>query len=109
MLAMRASTLQRSSIAAVAIVSAVVSLTAFGSQGRSQAVVAKFRAANVCPATGLRSGSCPGWQVDHVTPLRCGGTDTPANMQWLTVEQHKVKTAREAKVRCRPERPNPQE
>jgi hypothetical protein len=22
--------------------------------------------------------------VDHITPLACGGTDTPSNMQWQT-------------------------
>ena len=52
---------------------------------------------NPCPATGKARGACPGWQVDHIKPLKCGGADLPHNMQWLTVEQHKIKTAREAK------------
>lgn len=36
-----------------------------------------------------------GYQVDHIIPLSQGGTDSPYNMQLLTVEQHKAKTARE--------------
>ena len=33
----------------------------------------------------------PGYVVDHIIPLYKGGEDTPENMQWLTIEQHKEK------------------
>ena len=33
----------------------------------------------------------PGYQIDHVTPLKYGGLDHPLNMQWLTPEEHKEK------------------
>lgn len=36
-----------------------------------------------------------GYQVDHITPLSQGGKDVPANMQLITKEQHKQKTASE--------------
>ncbi len=36
-----------------------------------------------------------GYEIDHIIPLSKGGTDDPSNMQLLTVEQHKRKTARE--------------
>jgi 5-methylcytosine-specific restriction endonuclease McrA len=36
-----------------------------------------------------------GYEVDHIIPLSQGGSDTPDNMQLLTVEQHRLKTARE--------------
>jgi len=38
--------------------------------------------------------------VDHVVPLKCNGADAITNMQWLTVEEHKQKTKREARL-CR--------
>jgi 5-methylcytosine-specific restriction endonuclease McrA len=61
---------------------------------------AEFQRAHACPATGRHRGACPGYQVDHIRPLKCGGPDRPENMQWLTVEQHKEKTGREAPL-CR--------
>jgi hypothetical protein len=54
------------------------------------------------------SGACRGWEIDHVTPLKCGGADDPFNMQWLTVEQHRLKTAKEAGM-CRKRRVPPKE
>lgn len=36
-----------------------------------------------------------GYEIDHIIPLSQGGTDDPSNMQLLTIEQHRAKTARE--------------
>jgi hypothetical protein len=36
-----------------------------------------------------------GFEIDHIKPLSEGGSDDPRNMQLLTIEQHKRKTARE--------------
>ena len=33
----------------------------------------------------------PGHVVDHIVPLACGGSDSPSNMQWQTVEEGKAK------------------
>jgi hypothetical protein len=44
----------------------------------------EFKRTNPCPSTGKSSGSCPGYVIDHVKPLKRGGADTPANMQWQT-------------------------
>ena len=33
----------------------------------------------------------PGYVVDHIIPLACGGADAPSNMQWQTVEAAKAK------------------
>ncbi len=38
-----------------------------------------------------------GYQIDHVIPLSQGGRDVPSNMQLLTIDQHKAKTAYERK------------
>lgn len=67
---------------------------------RSYAVKAEFKRLNPCPANGNRRGPCPNYHVDHVTPLCAGGPDAVDNMQWLTVEEHKAKTKREAGM-CR--------
>jgi 5-methylcytosine-specific restriction endonuclease McrA len=70
---------------------------------RSQSAVTAFKKTHPCPATGKSKGKCPGWQVDHIVPLKCGGRDHASNMQWLTVSAHKAKTKREAKL-CRKKR-----
>jgi len=46
-------------------------------------------------ATGETGGACPGYQIDHRMPLGHGGADEPANMQWLSVDANRAKTARE--------------
>ena len=50
-----------------------------------------FKRHNPCPSTGKASGSCPGYVIDHVTPLKRGGADRPNNMQWQTKEAAKAK------------------
>lgn len=67
---------------------------------RSKGARAEFQRLQPCPATGKPRGACPGYEVDHITPLKCQGADAPHNMQWLTVGQHRIKTRREAKI-CR--------
>lgn len=46
-------------------------------------VLRAFRKAHPCPVTGRSSGACPGWSIDHVIPLACGGCDAVSNLQWL--------------------------
>lgn len=50
---------------------------------RNPRVIAKFKDIHPCPENGKTSGSCPGWAIDHVIPLACGGCDSVSNMQWL--------------------------
>lgn len=39
---------------------------------------------------------CPKeYEIDHIIPLSRGGTDCPNNMQLLTVQEHRKKTAKE--------------
>lgn len=74
------------------------SLAATAGAKRSRAEVMKFKLDNTCPSTGLkRAGPCPGHEVDHIIPLCAGGADKVANMQWLAVETHKVKTKKDVK------------
>ena len=64
---------------------------------RSAAAKRAFRRQYPCPATGLVKGACPGYVIDHVRPLACGGADAPANMQWQTIADGKAKDAMERK------------
>lgn len=50
---------------------------------RSSLKIAQFKKVHPCPANGKISGPCPGWAIDHVIPLVCGGCDGIGNMQWL--------------------------
>ena len=62
-----------------------------GRIARSPQAVQQFKKANPCPGTGKSYGSCPGYVVDHVIPLKRGGADAPGNMQWQTIEEAKRK------------------
>ena len=57
-----------------------------GSIKRSSAVLAAFQRQHPCPATGSTKGACPGWQLNHVVPLACGGCDAVWNLDWMPVE-----------------------
>lgn len=41
-------------------------------------------------STGYPHGR-PGYVVDHIIPLACGGIDSVTNMQWQTVQEAKMK------------------
>jgi len=58
---------------------------------RSKAAKAEFMREQPCPSTGKTSGRCPGYVVDHVQALECGGADSPSNMQWQTIADGKAK------------------
>ena len=58
---------------------------------RSAAARRQFEASHPCPSTRRRNGSCPGYIIDHVVPLACGGADAPGNMQWQTLAAAKAK------------------
>ncbi len=62
-----------------------------GKSKRSEKARADFMKKHPCPSTGKMSGACPGYVVDHITPLKRGGADSPSNMQWQSVEAAKAK------------------
>jgi 5-methylcytosine-specific restriction endonuclease McrA len=54
-----------------------------GKISRSRSLLTDFKHLYACPSTGKHYGSCPGWAIDHVIPLACGGCDAIENLQWL--------------------------
>jgi hypothetical protein len=62
---------------------------------RGQSATYQFRKYNPCPSTGKFTGACPGWRMDHLESLRCGGKDVPENLWWQTVQESYAKDAQE--------------
>ena len=65
---------------------------------RDHKAVAEFKRSTPCPGTGRAQKKCPGYVVDHVKPLACGGPDKPENMQYQTVAEGKAKDKWERKA-----------
>lgn len=80
----------------------LVSLSAATAAPRSPAARAEFVRTTPCPYTGSTKPhlACPGYVVDHITPLCAGGADHHSNMQWQTVADGKTKDAEERRS-CR--------
>jgi hypothetical protein len=74
--------------------SSTVARDAHGRIQRSEAARHSF-----ARQTGYPNGR-PGYVIDHITPLACGGPDTPANMQWQTIAEGKAKDRTE-RANCR--------
>ena len=58
---------------------------------RSGAAKDAFKLVEPCPATGTFTGKCPGYVIDHINPLECGGAHAATNMQWQTAADGKAK------------------
>jgi len=67
---------------------------------RSRPATAEFQRSTPCPSTAAPRGSCPGYVIDHITPLCAGGADAPSNMQWQAIDDAKLKDRRERAL-CR--------
>lgn len=76
-----------------------VAVDKHGKVKRSKAAKDAFERRSPCPSTGKTSGPCPGYIVDHVKALECGGADAPSNMQWQTVSEAKAKDKTERNCR----------
>ena len=69
---------------------------------RSPAQVRLFKKTNICPSTHAYSQRCPGYIVDHIIALDCGGADKPSNMQYQTIAASRAKDKIELRgVNCK--------
>lgn len=66
-----------------------------GHIARSSKAKGEFMRRHPCPSTGKKYGACPGYVVDHIVPLKDGGSDSPSNMQWQTKAAAKSKDKHE--------------
>jgi len=64
---------------------------------RSQEAKDAFKYSHPCPSNGNNHGACPGYVIDHIHALACGGADSPENMQWQSVAEGKAKDKWERK------------
>ena len=86
------------SLAAILILSLSLGTLSTAKIHRSSAAKNAFKRAQPCPATGQPRGACPGWIIDHIVPLCGGGADAPANMQWQTVAEARIKDREERRT-----------
>lgn len=54
-----------------------------GTIKRRRDVLRAYKKLYPCPATGLSTGVCPGWSINHVIPLASGGCDAVYNLDWM--------------------------
>ena len=75
-------TFPRTSFTHLLIISllAAIPLTAQARIVRSQAAKNHFKVPHPCPINGNSYGSCPGYVIDHIQALACGGADASRNM-----------------------------
>jgi hypothetical protein len=74
-----------------------------GRYKRSTAAKNSFKRQHPCPSTGRSTGSCPGYVIDHINPLECGGADAPFNMQRQTIGMARRRKRPSAIVGCEPD------
>lgn len=53
-----------------------------GNIKRSSTVITAYKKLHPCPSTGLTTGACPDWSLNHSIPLACGGCDAVYNLTW---------------------------
>jgi hypothetical protein len=84
-------------IATILIASFALSTVAEARIHRSHVPIHAFVKANACPTTGQNRLPCPGYVIDHIEALACGGLDHQSNMQWQTIAESKAKDKWERK------------
>ena len=84
-------------LALLALLLTSIVINANAETNRSQKAKSIFKSTHPCPSTNRNKGACPGYIIDHIKPLACGGADSPGNMQWQTKAAAKAKDKWELK------------
>lgn len=80
------------------ILAMTMAMTCQAGTKRSTSAKHEFMREHPCPASQPHKPySCPGYVIDHVKALACGGMDHSSNMQWQTVAEAKAKDKWELK------------
>src|SRR5258706_6091619 len=74
----------------------ICSITVDAKTHRPASAKAEFKREHPCPSPRNRSRACPGYVIDHIRPLACGGL-SPGNMQFQTIADAKAKEKWDAK------------
>ncbi|SRR6266404_4343891 len=86
----------------VAVLLLMMALEADAGTPRNPVTVREFRKTHPCPHTGLTTGPCAGYVVDHKVPLCADGADSVANMMWMATDAAQAKDRLERDLcRCR--------
>jgi hypothetical protein len=78
-------------LAIVFIAACAISMGSSARIHRSHVPIHAFVKAHACPSTGRNRLPCPGYVIDHIQALACGGPDATSNMQWQTIAEGKAK------------------
>ena len=81
----------------ILVVALLFSTSVFAAANRDPAQVRAFKKITLCPSTHKFSQKCPGYVVDHIQAIDCGGLDVPSNMQYQTIADGKAKDKIERK------------
>jgi hypothetical protein len=76
---------------------AMATLPADARVKRSHVPIHAFVKTHACPSTGRNRLPCPGYVIDHIQALACGGPDAASNLQWQTIAEGKAKDKWERK------------
>ena len=69
-----------------------------GSIHRDWKVISEYRKLHPCPSTGLTTGACPNWALNHNCPIACGCRDTVWNLTWMRNDVKKIVDSYERKI-----------
>lgn len=65
---------------------------------RDYKVIAAYRKLHPCPSTGLYTGACPNWALNHNCSIACGCVDAVWNLSWMRNDVKKIVDGYERKI-----------